>query len=34
MYNALSGATGVCAGDLHAQTRSIMLLRVDLITRG
>ena len=33
MYNALSGATGVCVGVLHAQTRSIVLLRVNIITR-
>jgi hypothetical protein len=33
-YTALSGATGVCAGVLHAQTRSNVLLRVNITTRG
>ena len=34
MYNALSDATGVCVGVLHAQTRSNVFLRVNIITRG
>ena len=33
-YTALSGATGVCVGVLHAQTRSIVILRLNIITRG
>ena len=34
MYTALSGITGACVGILHPQTRSIVLLRVNIITRG
>jgi hypothetical protein len=34
MYTALSGATGVGVGVLHTQTRSNVLLRVNIITRG
>ena len=33
-YTILSGATGVCVGVLHTQTRSSVLLRVNIITRG
>ena len=33
-YTLLSGATGGCVGVLHTQTRSIVLLRVNIITRG
>ena len=34
MYIALSDSTGVGVGVLHAQARSIALLRVNIITRG
>jgi hypothetical protein len=33
-YTLLSGITGACVGVLHPQTRSIVLLRVNIITRG
>ena len=33
-YTLLSGATGVCVGVLHNQIRSIIILRVNIITQG